>query len=306
MGEQICGGFYFWVGENHGVEILFLFLTNNKIKPVEDKIIDWLNKTGYPLELWTESILSKNSFIVTNSTLYKDAENDIFREIDLKATRTWATEEYDTVFALELIIECKKSDKPFILLCNENSENKQISIGSYYGLSDPIIAMLLNNSNTKIELPQESNAGFKLIQGFVNGDETINKATNALIKSYNDARNNELEFIQHYIDDNYNSIILPILVIDAPFFELKTNINNELKLKKIESGILNISTNLSKYYLEPFEIPIVTKFGFIELMNEIQKFGKQNIEFLTQNPTLNISNFKNVNLAFEEIEETNN
>ena len=50
---------------------------------MKNKIIEWLNKTGYPLELNAESVLTEKGFRVFNSHYYIDPEKKIAREIDL-------------------------------------------------------------------------------------------------------------------------------------------------------------------------------------------------------------------------------
>lgn len=265
---------------------------------MEKKINEWLNKTGFPFELWTESILSKNSFKTLSSSIYEDKENEIFREIDLIGIKNWESGGEKTIFSIELVIECKKSEKPFVLLCNNDSEEGKISIGQYYNLDDPTVFLLMLNPNQFINLPEKNNSGFKLIQGFVNGDETINKAINTIIKSFKNSKKTSNALINSSIQSNYNQIIIPLLLIDAQFYEAKI-INSEIELSKIDSGILNVYSHLTKSGLEPFPIPIVTKSVFEEFLNEIEKFGKNYLGFLMNNPKLSVSNLQNVQIKLE-------
>lgn len=265
---------------------------------MEKKIIEWLNKTGFPFELWVESTLSEKSFETLSSSIYEDEENEIFREIDLIGIKNWESEDEKTIFSIELVIECKKSENPFILLCNNNSEKSEISVGEYYYLDDPTAFLLMLNPNKVINLPKKNNSGFKIIQGFVNGDETINKAINTIIKSFKNSKKISNELIDSSIQSNHNQIIIPLLLIDALFFEAKI-INSEIELSKIDSGILNVYSHLTNNGLEPFPIPIVTKSVFEEFLNEIEKFGKNYLDFLIKNPKLNVSNLPNVEIKLE-------
>lgn len=258
---------------------------------MKEKLIEWFNKTGYPFELWTESILSKYDFNSVNSSLYKDEENEIFREIDLVADRSWQTEDGKIVFTVKLIIECKKSEKPFVLLCNKKQEICEIQPSEYYGIDDPISRIFLNNNSKSIELPKKSSSGFKLIQGFVNGDETCHKAINTLVKSLNEQLNSDKEFIEYYIQDNVHSITFPLLLIDSPFFELKLDNDNELKIESIDSGIISTITHLSRFYPEDFPIPIITKDSFEIFLRTLETFGKRNLDYLIENPLYNLKNY---------------
>lgn len=274
------------------------------LSEMEKKLIEWFNKTGYPFELWTESILSKYDFNSVNSSLYKDQENDIFREIDLVSTRSWGSEDGQTVFTIKLIIECKKSDKPFVLLCNKEQKKCEIQLGEYYGIDDPISRMLFNNNSKSIELPKKSSYGFKLTQGFVKGDETSHKAINTLIKSLNEHLNNDKEYLGYYIESNQHSITIPLLLIDSPFFELKLSNDNELKTERINSGIVSTITHLSRFYPENFLVPIITKESFGNFLKTLEIIGKKNLKHLIENPLCNLRNYEKTKIVLVDKEKT--
>jgi len=271
---------------------------------MQKKLIEWFNKTGYPFELWTESILSKYDFNSVNSSLYKDEENEIFREIDLVSNRSWESEDGQTVFTIKLIIECKKSEKPFVLLCNKEQKKCTIELGEYYGIDDPISRMLFSNNSQSIKLPARSSYGFKLTQGFVNGDETCHKAINTLVKSLNDHLNSDKEFLEYYIESNQHSITIPLLLIDSPFFELKLDNNNELKIERISSGIISTITHLSRFYPENFVLPIITKESFENFLKTLETIGKRNLDHLIENPLCNLKNYEKTEIVFVDKEKT--
>lgn len=271
---------------------------------MQKKLIEWFNKTGYPFELWAESILSKYDFNSVNSSLYKDQENEIFREIDLVSNRSWESEDGETVFTIKLLIECKKSEKPFVLLRNKEQNKCAIELGDYYGTHDPISRILLNNSSTSIELPARSSYGFKLIQGFVSGDETCHKAINTLVKSFNDHLKNDKEFLEYYIDSNQHLITIPLLLIDSPFFELKLGDDNQLQIERINSGIISTITHLSRFYPEDFILPIITKESFEDFLKTLEKIGKRNLDHLIENPLCNLKNHETTGIVLVDKEKT--
>lgn len=271
---------------------------------MEKKLIEWFNKTGFPFELWTESILSKFDFNSVNSSLYKDQESEIFREIDLVSNRSWESEDGKTIFTIKLIIECKKSVNPFVLLCNREQKSCEIHLGGYYGIDDPISRMLFNNNSQSIELPKKSSYGFKLTQGFVNGDETCHKAINTLVKSLNEHLNSDKELLEYYIENNQHSITIPLLLIDSPFFELKLDSDNELKTERINSGILSTITHLSRFYPEDFPIPIITKESFENFLQTLEIIGKRNLDHLIENPLCNLKNYEKTKIILVDKEKT--
>ncbi|WP_312356464.1 hypothetical protein [Empedobacter sp.] len=49
------------------------------------KIKEWINKNGYPLEMYTSRIFKNNGFNVAQSLYYKDISTEKYREIDILA-----------------------------------------------------------------------------------------------------------------------------------------------------------------------------------------------------------------------------
>ncbi|WP_395064737.1 hypothetical protein [Flavobacterium sp.] len=74
---------------------------------MNDKILTWIKKTGYPLELFGESVLNELGFEIINSYMYKDIESEIFRELDLFSVLNKKKE--NVYLSINLLIECKKN-----------------------------------------------------------------------------------------------------------------------------------------------------------------------------------------------------
>jgi len=257
---------------------------------LKQNIKEWIVKTGYPFELWTESKLSKYGYSAYSSTFYFDSENSLYRELDLEAIKYWSDDNDEILFELYMVIECKKSDKPFILLENTNRKPSVLSMGEYLTLDDAYCGLAINNPNSILNLPENSGVGFKLIQGFVNGDEVSNRAINTLVKSYN-FRNKELaENIESSINQNMNSILLPILLIDAPFYAASIDSMGEVELRDICCAKLYTNTHLS-HTGTPFPIIVVKKDFLESFLESLDRFGENNLLFLEQNPMYNIKNF---------------
>lgn len=272
---------------------------------MEKKIIEWFNKTGYPFELWAEALFSKYGFSVESGHLYEDQESDETRELDLVATIGWTSKKQRMDFGLNLLVECKKSDKPFIILRSTNSTKPEVNVGSYYNVQDmPLGAYYFVNSNSRIPLPGRSSSGFKLVQGFVTGDETPNKAAYTLIKSFNAWRKIELDDVGSYIKDNYNSLTLPLLVVDAPLFELSIDQSGEVRLQRIDSGIVDHLSHLSRAPHTPFPIPVIQKAALETYIASVLQYGKSQFNILMANPKAQIRNSPKVELGFAPKQKT--
>jgi len=266
---------------------------------MEKKILEWFNKTGYPFELWAEALFSKYGFSVESGHLYEDQESDETRELDLVATIGWMSKKQRMDFELNLLVECKKSDKPFIILRSTNSTKPEVNVGSYYNIQDmPLAAFYFFNSESRIPLPGRSSSGFKLVQGFVIGDETPNKAAYTLIKSFNAWRKNELDDLGSYIKDNYNSLTLPLLVVDAPLFELSIDQSGDVGLQQIDSGIVDHLSHLSRAPHTPFPIPVIHKEALETYIASVLQYGKSQFNNLVANPNIQIRNSPKVEVLF--------
>lgn len=259
-----------------------------------DKILTWLQKTGYPLELYGESILSELRFNIVNSHMYVDFEKQINRELDLLAN--FSNNKNDVYLDINLLIECKKSEKPLILLATNTVKKDHISFAEYLSMSNPHGSVLFGNS-PKIKMPGNCGFGFKMIQAFTDGDELINKASNTLIKSYHDFNINQAELLEVFIESNAYSLGLPILLIDAPLFELALNEQKTMEIREIDSCILEYRKVIPDSD-EEFLIPVIRKEHFKEFCENFKNISNNLIDFLIKNPNYQIKNFHNMESNF--------
>jgi len=264
--------------------------------PLENKLLEWLKKTGYPLELYGESILSESEFKIINSYLYNDMDTNISRELDLLASLYLHKDDMD--LEMTLLIECKKSDKPLILLGNKLNKSNKISLGEYLYISNPN-SRIIWNLKTDIILPGKSAVGFKIIQGFTDGDEFIHKAANTLFKSFYDFTKNTVDNIEYDIQSNKHTIAIPILLIDAPLLQLSLNETNELELEHLDSCILEFR-NPSDELEDVFSIPIITKKYFKEFILLYKDLSYAISDNLINNPLFQLKRFHTTKMHFTD------
>ena len=82
------------------------------MKTVLPKVQEWLEKTGFPLEMAAAAALRRAGFFVRQSSTYPDAQTDKGREIDVVASDSDWLGDLETAF----VIECKASRKPWVVL----------------------------------------------------------------------------------------------------------------------------------------------------------------------------------------------
>ncbi|MDD5568087.1 MAG: hypothetical protein PHY88_02655 [Candidatus Omnitrophica bacterium] len=95
-----------------------------------------LEKTGFPLEVLTSSELDKRDWTVYPSCLYKDPETLVTRELDIHAVNIDNSYAYNVPvkptprnvnkFISHLVIQCRKSDKPWVFFDNGRTSWPQI------------------------------------------------------------------------------------------------------------------------------------------------------------------------------------
>lgn len=84
-------------------------------KPLTEKIAEFLDKTGFPLEVDCIRMLSSRNWMVAKGLAYRDPDEPSLRELDIAA---WTTRVYAykplRMAVVRLMIECKKSERPWI------------------------------------------------------------------------------------------------------------------------------------------------------------------------------------------------
>lgn len=84
-------------------------------KPLDQKVLEWLEKQGYPLEMAVAKAFQDAGMHVDQSVYYRDPETDTPREIDVVAG--WEDGEFADyfMFSCQFCIECKKSKYPWVV-----------------------------------------------------------------------------------------------------------------------------------------------------------------------------------------------
>lgn len=274
--------------------IIFLDHKIMTMKSIENKLLEWINKTGYPLEIYAESILSANGFKNENSYIYYDEKNQISRELDILAYKDWnynPEKPNKCIYCtITLLIECKKSTKPFILLQSRSNSCAPYNIKEIIYSDDYMcLAILQKGFPCKIPITTKDKRGFKLIQGFTDSDETIHKAMNTLIKSFDYEAHRLNHNKEDYTRENSYNIIIPILLIDAPFYCLQLDQNENISITELKHGIVNQPTTLKESH-ETFPILITTKQQLQLCIQSIDIYGQRVVEYLKSNPKNNLAN----------------
>ena len=92
-------------------------------KDEKKDIVEDMEKQGFPLEVKTSEVLEAHDWEVTNQAAYYDSESGKQRTVDIIAEKDLLKNAKFTI-GLFLVIECKKSTKPWVFYASDFDLNK--------------------------------------------------------------------------------------------------------------------------------------------------------------------------------------
>jgi hypothetical protein len=254
---------------------------------MKDKIKVWLEKSGYPLELYVNKIFKSRRYTTDSSCLYEDIDTDITREIDAVATReTKGSVDYSV--CMEVIVECKKSTKPFLILINDSIprerynhffsdkfvSDKTFQPGFTEGKAFLYLCQYAEQLKQKIGgFAECSNAGYSIVQAFVESDTNVYKGLIGLMKAKEHFDKKHIEFNNKYPDESfdYSKFSVPVLVVDGPLLEAQLDDAGELNITEIDWGTVTINKPWVSDSEDSVNIQVVKKECFDGFLNDLEK-----------------------------------
>ena len=258
---------------------------------IKKSVRAWLEKSGYPLEMYVHQIALKRGYLCEKSQLYSDIETGISREIDLIAyLHSPAQCEY--LFELNLVIECKKSEKPILVLCDGKSNERyrhllghelvndlKLNTGAaYFNLHD------MEEKELKTAIGRFSEitmAGYSLVSAFGKSDENLYKGLMGLAKAEEYFRSEyhkiaaEDKASKEPMENDWFRLQLPVMVVDAPIFTVHLQDDGELKITESEwaSILVRLPWTVDRTDAQRLcNIQIVQKEYFGEFLTIVEKF----------------------------------
>lgn len=217
---MVCGD------TNQGFENEFQIM-NNKIK-------EWLEKQGYPLEMKVAKELKHAGFASTQSHFYKDLETSKHREIDVVASYTFSNNRNEINF--QFVIECKNNkDKPWVAFSDKLTKpsfetyitrRPASKIGSKY--LEHLKSLDEVRSKELFKVP--SSFAYNVTEAFETNSDKVYTALMSVINAIKYRRervNTETKF------NNLCEIYFPVIVIGGKLFDCYLNDENENTVEEI-------------------------------------------------------------------------
>lgn len=227
------------------------------------KIEKELRIQGFPLEIEVGLLLKRRGWKVIHQPFYVDEDSGKGRLGDLWAIKAFHSKEKYDLIHFSLIIECKKSEKPWVFYVTEKEPLEWLAL-KYWSKTQRLEWAHHSHYNDKV---QKENAvvSFEPFKG--KNKEDIYEASMQVLKCAQYKLNNLASIFK---DDKFNFknnpffLIYPVIVFDGHLWEYK--------FKDIEYDLSE--TNYLQYCVEQKEsslIDIVKKENLVYFLDLIEK-----------------------------------
>jgi hypothetical protein len=223
------------------------------------KVLEWLDKHGYPFEMTVAAIFQKHGFQIGQSVYYIDNELSIPREVDVIAYRTFQVDNHFISFSF--VIECKSTkSKPWISFSHgTNSKFTGLPNFKATNAGKKLLTKIKKDEfNSTLFSSRISNYGYSMTLALRDSDATdiFYKAIQTLNKS-----------VEYYIDkftehSSLSYFYFPVIALDCPLFELKLLESGKTELLQIQQCAY-LSRNPKDNILDS-SVDIITKLSLAE------------------------------------------
>jgi hypothetical protein len=245
------------------------------------KIREWLNSQGYPLEMQTLQMCREARLDADPSWFYLDKESGDYREADVR-TATQEEMSGGSVLAITAIMECKQSrDKPWIVFTNSGYQGfnrfrfENRFIPDYMRDWWQALTETIDTHHLPYPLEPKKPMGYALVRALATGDKDFAYAalmavTKAALGAVNDLEERAADHLKrHHEPTLYYSLVLPVLVIDAPLYTCTLGDDGEPVLNESKRCTLNWGNRVSVDQPKSTLIEVVTKQAVPELLEEL-------------------------------------
>ena len=259
-----------------------------KLEFNEKELLEALERSGYLLESEISEMLNKSGFITENNQVIIDPFTGKSREIDLTAeffSLRDRTSETKCISKVRFVFEIKNNIAPIVLLTKfEHSPNLEDWLGLkrwetipkglkniyYTGYWDKLVQSKRGSIFTQYCSFQRKKANEELMalhpDNIYSGLSKITQFCEEVID-----REESVEPENGYWRD---FIYIPVLLLADDLYELHSSINNEHKLKKVDSSVLVYNYHYKNVASMAY-VYVVTKEGFSNFIESTLKIEEE-------------------------------
>ncbi|WP_300978713.1 hypothetical protein [Flavobacterium sp.] len=252
------------------------------MEELKKKILNDIKKSGFLAEMKANQILVKSGWQNThNASTFLDKDMEKSREIDITTYKNKNDKEKNISLGIHLIIEVKKSDKPWIIFCQDR--NAPINRGLGWGIlnfADNVNRQNLqyNDINLKNRHSNSLMFGTSYYEAFKEPSES-SQVYSALMTSCKASvfkkKQNSWEIEDKKYDPNKNhhvEFFLPIVVLEGLLFQSTLNEIGEIQLNQVNYAPIKLNYSSKNYKESTFYPEIVTMDGLQEHLEKIDEW----------------------------------
>lgn len=207
---------------------------------VLDYVRKFLGRSGYPLEMKVARSLRHRGFMVDQASTYVDAKTGALREVDVIARARKSMPSYRAPgwIELRLVIECKHTDKPWLLFIGDGRFTKSREHLDCLDIVGPNTAALVE-ARSADDMPVISHAGDIAYSVKVVGERddafaAVQQVNSAVVGVQRDlTAPDQSDWLEPTL-----VALVPVVVIDSPLIECRLDTQNALVLNPVDKGLL--------------------------------------------------------------------
>ena len=227
---------------------------------MEEEIKSWLNKTGYPLELYVHKVALSRGYFCEKSPMYSDVESGNTRELDVIAYKP-GPEHPDYSYSLRLLFECKKSEKPLLVLCDGKEkrerfehlfDHRQVSDAGALTVMQALDHLGKQNHDVRANnigrFSESIFSGYSVVQAFSTSDENIYKGIMGIAKADDSFRSQYNKFFEDVTSAKKAPVFgrtpfqlrISVLVVDTSLWTVSLTNSGDLFTEETDWASLSI------------------------------------------------------------------
>lgn len=268
-------------------------MTNNNL---QKKILNEIEKTGFPLELRVSKYLSENNYLVANNIYYIDLDEGKGREIDIRALKNCTIEDEGITYYCRnwYFIECKKSkNKPWIIFTSPQTpyDVDLFRLGCKGTMNEPTeawhIPKIMATLHKDHPFINAKNCGRSYIEAFKNFEsgKAILSSIVSSVKATTMAKIRDVQVKSSDIAHYY-----PVVVFEGDLFEAYLD-NNEMCVKESELIYVSFFYQSLNYEESKYIVPVVRERSLPLLMKSLNDV----LNFIGKEAKSNLSWFRREN-----------
>lgn len=227
----------------------------------KQRVLEWLEKTGFPLEMEAASAFRTAGFDVRQSFTYLDPEMAKGREIDVLAQDPDLIGVVDIAF----VVECKASANPWVVFTSDNAFENYNRLFAFAVSSGAARSALAKRVSTPL-LERPTRGGYGLRQAFGKDSDPAYGAAISVLKACHGIAKDRVGSKIPLL-----AFAFPVIVVDSPLFECSRSPDGQLQLVEVDQSDFLFSAHMPEHI--GCSIKVVTRLKLQDFAHSAKKLA---------------------------------